>query len=123
MLFDSSGINCEGQINYSEIGMTARQAGDCGVTSNYQKALVSNPNMDSVDADFDNCSKLSGQDRTNCWIDFDKKLTEEVVPWVSYLWVNVFTVVAPSVTHYEFDQFSGIISLCHLAVNNHATVS
>jgi peptide/nickel transport system substrate-binding protein len=123
VLFISSGINCEGQINYSEIGMTAKQAADCGVTKEYQNALQSNPNMDSVDDQFNQCSKLTGQDRTNCWIDFDKNLMENVVPWVSYLWVNVFTVVAPSVTHYEFDQFAGIISLCHIAVKNSATVS
>ena len=103
--------------------MTAKQASDCGVTSNYQKALSSNPNMDSVDSKFDECNKLTGQDRTNCWIDFDKNLMENVVPWVPYLWANAFTVVAPSTTHYEYDQFAGMISLCHIAVNNHATVS
>ena len=48
---------------------------------------------------------------------------ENVVPWVPYLWANAFTVTAKSVTHYEYDQFAGMISLCHIAVNNTATVS
>jgi len=123
VLFDSSGINCEGQINYSEVGMTEKQAADCGVTSNYQKALASNPNMDSVDANFDQCNKLSGTDRTNCWVDFDKSLMENVVPWVPYLWATALTVTAKSVTHYEYDQFAGMISLCHIAVDNTATIT
>jgi hypothetical protein len=38
---------------------------------------------------------------------------------VPYLWANSFTITAPSVTHYEYDQFPGVISFCHIAVNNH----
>jgi hypothetical protein len=30
--------------------------------------------------------------------------------------------VAPSVVHYEYDQFAGQISLCHIGVNNNAVV-
>ena len=48
---------------------------------------------------------------------------ENVVPWVPYLWATAITIVAPSVTHYEYDQFAGMISLCHVSVNNHATVT
>jgi ABC-type transport system substrate-binding protein len=123
VLFDSSGINCEGQINYAEVGMTAKQAADCGVTSNYQKALQGNPNMDSVDSQFDQCNKLSGQARSTCWVGFDKNLMENVVPWVPYLWATALTIVGNSVTHYDFDQFAGMISLCHIAVSNTATVT
>jgi hypothetical protein len=43
---------------------------------------------------------------------------EQVVPWVPYLWANNLTLVSERVTHYEFDQFSGIISLGHIAVSN-----
>ena len=72
---------------------------------------------------FVQCNKLLGQDRRSCWVAFDKNLTENVAPWVPYLWANSFTIVAKSVTHYEYDQFAGMISLCHIAVNNTATVS
>ena len=121
VLWDSSGINCEGQINYSEVGMTADQAKKCGVEKEWTAA--GGASIPSVDTQFDNCNKLLAQDRTNCWIDFDKNLMENVVPWVPYLWANAFTVVAPTVTHYEYDQFAGMISLCHISVNNTATVS
>jgi peptide/nickel transport system substrate-binding protein len=121
VLFDSSGINCEGQINYSEMGMTSEQASKCGVSKEWSAA--GGTSIPNVDAQFDTCNKASGQDRTNCWIDFDKNLMENAVPWVPYLWANAFTIVNKSVTHYEYDQFAGMISLCHIAVNNTATVS
>jgi len=47
----------------------------------------------------------------------------DVVPWVPYLWAKVITTTAPSVTKWEFDQFSGQISLTQIAVNNKQTVS
>jgi peptide/nickel transport system substrate-binding protein len=121
VLFDSSGINCEGQINYSEMGMSQEQAKKCGVSDEWQAA--GGTSIPNVDAQFDTCNKASGQDRTNCWIDFDKTLMEQAVPWVPYLWASAWTIVGKSVTHYEYDQFSGTISLCHIAVNNTATVS
>jgi hypothetical protein len=48
---------------------------------------------------------------------------ENVVPWVPYLFANALTVVGKSVTKYEFDQFAGTISFCHIAVNNDVQVS
>jgi peptide/nickel transport system substrate-binding protein len=120
VLFQSSGINCEGQINYSEVGMTADQAKECGVEDAFNKV---GGNTLSVDDKIDNCNKLSGQDRTNCWIDLDKYLMENVVPWAPYIWPTNLTVLGDSVTKYEFDQFAGLISLCHIAVNNHIDAS
>jgi len=117
VLWDSSGINCEGQINYPEVGMTEAQARRCGVLAQWKAA--GGPSIPSVDTQFDECSKLTGQDRQNCWIDFDKNLVENVAPWVPYLWANSFTITAKSVTHYEYDQFPGVISFCHIAVDNH----
>jgi peptide/nickel transport system substrate-binding protein len=117
VLFDSSGINCEGQINYSELGMTEAKAKECGpdVVAAYNQFKDENPNVDSEIA---KCNALSGDDRTNCWIQFDKDLMTKVIPWVPYLWGNNFTVISPTVTEYTFDQFSGTISWCHIAVNN-----
>jgi hypothetical protein len=43
---------------------------------------------------------------------------ENVVPWVPYLWATVIGINADSVTKYEFDQFAGTVSYCHIAVNN-----
>jgi ABC-type transport system substrate-binding protein len=115
VLFDSSGIACEGQINYSELGMDAAKAKECGVSAEYAKVKDEVP---SADADIAKCNELSGDDRTNCWIQFDKDLMTKYIPWVPYLWANNFTVIGTSVTKYEFDQFSGTISWCHIAVNN-----
>jgi len=115
VLFDSSGISCEGQVNYSELGMNAAQAKECGVTAEYDKVKSE---MLNADSDIAKCNALTGDDRTSCWIQFDKDLMTKYIPWVPYLWANVFTVISPTVVKYEFDQFSGAISWCHIAVNN-----
>ncbi|HEX9234866.1 MAG TPA: ABC transporter substrate-binding protein [Actinomycetota bacterium] len=121
VLFASSGINCSGQINYSEVGMTASEAKQCKVYPQYQKVAREIPN---VDAQINNCGRQpAGSGRTSCWIAFDKSLMQNVVPWVPYLWATNLTVVAPTVTHYEFDQFAGMISLCQIALSNHAVMS
>ena len=36
----------------------------------------------------------------------DKKLMEQVVPWVPYLWPNNVFIVGPTVTHWNYDQFT-----------------
>jgi len=122
VLFDSSGISCSGQINYSELGMTAAKAKACGpaVLAAYNKVAASVPN---VDADIVNCNKQLAAARTSCWVAFDKKLMEQVVPWVPYQWVNAITLIGSDVQNYTFDQFSGVISFAHTAVNNTATIS
>jgi hypothetical protein len=43
---------------------------------------------------------------------------EQAVPWVPYLWATVFTAIGDTVTKFEFDEFAGAISFCHIAVNN-----
>jgi peptide/nickel transport system substrate-binding protein len=115
VLFDSSGISCEGQINYSEMGMDAAKAKECDVAAEFAKVKDSVPN---ADADIANCNALSGDDRTSCWVQFDKDLMTKYIPWVPYLWANAFTVVTPAVTTYQFDQFAGTISFCHIVVDN-----
>jgi hypothetical protein len=81
----------------------------------------------SVDADIANCDKLSvvqqPDERVACFAELDKKIMNEVVPWIPYLWAQTVTTTAPSVTKYEFDQFSTQISLTQIAVNNKATIS
>jgi len=122
VLFDSSGISCSGQINYSELGMTAALAKACGpaVLAAYNKVAASVPN---VDADIVNCNKQLAAARTSCWVAFDKKLMEQVVPWVPYQWVNAITLIGSDVQNYTFDQFSGILSLVHIAVTNTNTIT
>jgi len=118
VLFDSSGISCEGQINYSEMGMDIDKAKECGVDAEFNKVKGTIPNADE---DIAKCNALSGDDRTACWVQFDKDLMTTYIPWVPYLWANAFTIVQPTVTKYEFDQFAGTISFCHITVDNDVT--
>ncbi len=113
VLFTGKAINPTGNVNYSLVGMTQKQAADFGVQ--YPPATVPN-----VDADIASCEKLAGGDpaRTTCWVNFDKKLMEQVVPWVPYLWSNNITILAPTVTRYVYDQSSSYISLTQIAVSN-----
>jgi peptide/nickel transport system substrate-binding protein len=120
VLWLSSGINCEGEINYAEVGMTEDQAKECKVLPEWQ---ATHPDTLSVDSDFDACNAKLTEARRACWVAFDKKLMEQVVPWVPYLWANAFTIVAKSVTKYDYDQFAGMISLCHVAVNNNVSAA
>jgi peptide/nickel transport system substrate-binding protein len=117
VLFAGKAINPTGNVNYSLVGMTQQQAATFGVQ--YPGSIP------SVDADVANCEKLAGNDpnRTTCWVNLDKKLMEQVVPWVPYLWSNNITIVTPSVTRYVYDQSSSYISLTQLAVNNKVNVN
>ena len=48
---------------------------------------------------------LIGQERTDCWVALDKKLMEEVVPWVPLIDATNIDLIGPAVTKYEYDQF------------------
>jgi len=122
VLFQSSGINCSGGINYANIGMSAAQAKECGVTAEY-KAATAKGAIPNVDSEIDQCNQATGDARTQCWIKLDQDLMENVVPWVPYLFANALTVLNKDVVNYQFDQFAGMISLCHIGVNNDATMS
>jgi hypothetical protein len=78
-----------------------------------------------VDSNIADCEKIQATDpaRTTCWVNFDKTAMETAVPWVPYLWANNPTVTNPGLTHYEFDQFSGYLSLTEVAVNNKINAS
>jgi peptide/nickel transport system substrate-binding protein len=121
-LFGGPNIVPTNNSNYGMIGLTPEKAKELGLKI---PAGVSMP--PSVDADIANCDKLSvvqqPDERVACFAELDKKIMNEVVPWVPYLWAQTVTTTAPSVTKYEFDQFSTQISLTQIAVNNKATIS
>jgi hypothetical protein len=80
----------------------------------------------SVDADIQRCQAISSTEadaRLACWIDLDKKLMEQVVPWVPLAWDVATVLTAPSLTRYVFDQASGEISLTQIAVDNKERMS
>jgi len=98
-LFDSSTIIKSGNTNYALVCITPKIAAKVGATGNLK-------NVPSVDNEIADCSGKLGGDRTNCWADVDRKLMENVVPWVPYLWPNNVFIIAPNVTHWNYDQFT-----------------
>jgi len=119
-LFDSRSIIPTGNTNYPLQGLTESQAGELGIK------YPSGAQIPSVDADIDACQQIPGDQadqRNDCYANLDKKLMEQAAPWVPYLWAKNVTITAPSMTKYEFDQFSGYLSVTQVAVNNNATVS
>jgi peptide/nickel transport system substrate-binding protein len=109
-LFSSSSILCQGNVNYSLVGLTPAKAKECGATGSIN-------NVPSADKELSKCLPLTGDARTNCWIDDDKFIMENIVPWVPYLWSNVIQTTGPAVTKYVYDQFSDTWSYSHIAVD------
>ena len=120
VLFDGRTIYPTGNHNYSLVGLKPDQASELGIP------FPSGATIPNFDADIDACQKIPNTEpdqRNQCYADFDKKLMEEGVPWVPYLWANNITVTGNTVTKFEFDQFSGYLSYTQMAVNNKETVS
>ena len=110
VLFDSASILPEGNVNYSLVGLTPEQAEKIGAQGTVE-------GIPSVDEDIANCTELLDDERLQCWMDLDKKLMEEVVPWVPYLDQYADFVISDGVTKWEFDQFAGDPAWAHLAVD------
>jgi peptide/nickel transport system substrate-binding protein len=111
-LFDGRNILCTGNLNYSLVGISDATAKECDVD-------LPADGIPSVDADIDACIAIANADeRVQCWADLDKKLMEEVVPWVPYLDAKNLTVTSSTVTKWEFDQFSGEPAWSHLAMES-----
>jgi peptide/nickel transport system substrate-binding protein len=118
-LFDSRSILEAGNVNYPLLGLTAEKAKELGVR------IPSGVTIPSVDSDVDACQKIpvtEPDQRNECFADLDKRLMEEAVPWVPYLWAKTITLTGPTVTKFEFDQFSGYISFTQTAVKNRAKI-
>lgn len=125
LIFNSAGIACQGSVNYANLGMTEDQAKDCGDNVHAAWRAATNSGREplpSVNERMYECNVLSGDERTICWVELDRFLMEKAVPWVPYLAGKQVTIVADTVTQFEFDQFSGYVSFAHLAVNNGLSV-
>ena len=97
--------------NVSLVGLTQEQATKLG--ANYPAGGVP-----SIDTDYNTCSTMSfGSDRLNCWVNLDKKIMNDVVPWVPYRWGKAVRTVSAAVTGYDFDAFATDISLAHIGVD------
>ena len=92
-LFDSGSILATGNSNYSLVGITPAQ--------NEEQSLGADGNLTavpSVDADIARCDRLAGRERVDCWISLDRKLMEEVVPWVPYLDATNVDIIGEAVS-------------------------
>jgi peptide/nickel transport system substrate-binding protein len=119
-IFDSAGITCTGANNYALVGMTADLAKECGVENEYNNALQYYPDhkIPSVDDKMNECVGEAADQVNACFADLDKYLMETAVPWVPWSWAQNLVFTSPTVTQYAYDDFSGNISFCHVAVNN-----
>lgn len=98
-----------GCCNSSAVGATPEelQKWGYGVTS-----------VPSVDDKLAECTAIpTGDDRINCWVELDKMLMEDVVPWVPRTFSNTTDIVSARVVNYSFDEFAGINAFDHMAVS------
>ena len=110
VLFDGRQILPSGNTNYSLVGLTRARAQTLGIP--YPAGGVP-----SVDADIDRCFAAGGAERRACWIALDKKLTEQVVPWVPWTFPNDTHLLGPAVTQWQYDQFAAETAYAHVAVD------
>jgi len=75
-------------------------------------------NIPSVDEDLDRCAALTGGERIDCYADLDRKLMEEVVPWIPYLWQYTVHIVSENVTAWDWDQAVGSTAYARVAVES-----
>lgn len=114
-LFASTSIIPSGNTNYSLVGLKPSMAGKLGVKGNVN-------GVPSVDADIKKCNQTQAtaaegaNPRTRCWAGVDKKLMEQVVPWVPYLSASNINVTGPKVAKWSYDQFSDQTAYAHVAV-------
>jgi peptide/nickel transport system substrate-binding protein len=111
VLFDSRNILAEGNSAQSLVGLTPAEAKKVGA------AIPAGGPPTNVDADIDACNKLSGQERADCWIALDKKITEQIAPWVPLMDANNLDLLGPAVTKYGYSQFGDEGALAHYGVD------
>ncbi len=110
VLFDGRNILADGNTAFSLVGLTPAKAKEV-------KAKIPAGGVPSVDADIDACTPLTGQERTDCWIALNKKITEEVVPWIPLMDATAIDLIGPSVTQYDLDQNGTEMALSRVAVD------
>ena len=94
--------------NYAGVGASPDQL---------QKWGYSVTSVPSVDDKLKECAAVPvGDERTQCWANFDKYMMEEVVPWVPRTFTNINDITSTRVVNDTFDEFGGIGAYDHMAV-------
>jgi peptide/nickel transport system substrate-binding protein len=114
-LFGSAAIGPDSCCNYALVGAPADVLREHG----YEVTEVP-----SVDADFQACDEMElGDARFECWANFDRKVTEEVVPWVPINFARDVFITGDAVRNFDYDQFSGQPSLDSMALAGGGTAA
>jgi peptide/nickel transport system substrate-binding protein len=110
-LFVGANIIPTGNTNYALVGIKPSQAGTLGVKGNVN-------NVPSIDALATRCGALIGNARVTCYANVDRVLTQDIVPWIPYMWANQVNIISPTVAKWQFDQSSGWTAFAHVAVKS-----
>lgn len=107
-LFGGEGI-LPGCCNYSFTGITEEQIAEAGYPAGTEVP-------ESFDDMLAECAELLGQDRTQCYADFDRYQMENVASIIPRRFTTYPAVVSTRVLNYQFDQFAGVPALDHMAL-------
>jgi peptide/nickel transport system substrate-binding protein len=105
-LFVGANIQPTGNRNYGLVGLTQTQAKQMGVKGNIR-------NIPSIDKAATACAAKVGDPRLTCYAALDRVLTEQIVPWIPYMWANQVNVVSSKVATWSFDQNAGLAGFAH----------
>ncbi len=61
----------------------------------------------SADSRIDRCLALTGRDQTECWVDTDRYLMEEIVPWVPVAMYAFSFTVSERVAQWSIEEMAG----------------
>jgi ABC-type transport system substrate-binding protein len=104
--FMSSAIGPDGCCNLSLLGATPKQLKSWGYGS------VPVPSLDRA---LGACSQLAGSARVRCYVQINKRITEQIVPGLPILFPNQLEIVSNRITNYTYDFF-GYVSLNQVAL-------
>ena len=72
----------------------------------------------SAQEKMDECAKLEGDPRVECFAEFDRYMMEEVVPWIPYGFSNWIDIVSERLVNYQEDTWADMMALDHVAVES-----
>ncbi|MGH2806459.1 MAG: ABC transporter substrate-binding protein [Actinomycetota bacterium] len=110
-LFGAASLGPDACCNYSLVGASPEHL------KKYDYEVTEVP---GADEQISECEPLTGDERLQCWADFDTYLMEEVVPWVPYLFDNNVDIVSTNVVSYSFDQFAGSVAPDRIALSGNS---
>jgi peptide/nickel transport system substrate-binding protein len=109
-ILGSVGIGPEGCCNYSLVGASPQVLKEHG----YKVTEVP-----SLDAQMAECATLPlGDERTNCWAEWDRTTMEDVVPFVPWIFDNEVRLAGPRIVNYTYSSNQGTMALQHVALVN-----